>query len=296
LFAQKGPGSARPLAELGIKGGGLPPIGIFCCDDLLIGHPPSWCARCRPVADRSRRPRSRIEGEAAASARRQPLATRWFRRHPAQPDPGAAHRVCAGGSPGARSAEIRLGDLSLPANPAERLGNSRPAADRDPAVRNSATARCDCEIAGRHCWWRPFLIIFCRSTGCSAGRRPASPRIEGLKQMSQPNGNGSVPARTTCTPRARPESRFAIVRRIAVLFSEINLSSCCRLVVVFAQGVSPRASAPMLRRWPNPEALSAIRLTLLVAAISVSLNLVFRRRDGGGWGDRKVRFSRARPF
>ena len=37
----------------------------------------------------------------------------------------------------------------------------------------------------------------------------------------------------------------------------------------------PRASAPIFSALADPEALSAIRLTLLVAAISVGLNLVF---------------------
>ena len=41
------------------------------------------------------------------------------------------------------------------------------------------------------------------------------------------------------------------------------------------RGASPRGSAPSARRSRDPDALAAIRLTLLVAAIAVPLNAVF---------------------
>ena len=65
--------------------------------------------------------------------------------------------------------------------------------------------------------------------------------------------------------------RFAIVA-VAVLF--LTVFVILPLVVVFAQAFSKGVSA-YVAALADPEALSAIRLTLLIAAISVSLNLVF---------------------
>src|SRR5258707_1434265 len=65
--------------------------------------------------------------------------------------------------------------------------------------------------------------------------------------------------------------RFAIVA-VAVLFLIVFV--VLPLVVVFAQAFSKGIGA-YFSALSDPEALSAIRLTLLVAAISVSLNLVF---------------------
>ena len=65
--------------------------------------------------------------------------------------------------------------------------------------------------------------------------------------------------------------RFVIVA-LAVLFLLVFV--VLPLVVVFAQALSKGVSA-YFAALSDPEALSAIRLTLLVAAISVSLNLVF---------------------
>src|SRR5258705_5916006 len=65
--------------------------------------------------------------------------------------------------------------------------------------------------------------------------------------------------------------RFAIVA-VAVLFLIVFV--VLPLVVVFAQAFSKGVGA-YFSALSDPEALSAIRLTLLVAAISVSLNLVF---------------------
>ena len=65
--------------------------------------------------------------------------------------------------------------------------------------------------------------------------------------------------------------RFIIIG-LAVTF--LSVFVVLPLVVVFAQAFSKGIGA-YLAALAEPEALSAIRLTLLVAAISVSLNLVF---------------------
>jgi sulfate transport system permease protein len=65
--------------------------------------------------------------------------------------------------------------------------------------------------------------------------------------------------------------RFAIIG-LAVLFLTVFL--VLPLVTVFSQAFV-RGVWPYLAALADPDALSAIRLTLLVAAISVSLNLVF---------------------
>src|SRR5258707_9611561 len=65
--------------------------------------------------------------------------------------------------------------------------------------------------------------------------------------------------------------RFAI---IAIAVSFLTVFVVLPLVVVFAQAFSKGISA-YFAALSDPEALSAIRLTLLVAAISVGLNLVF---------------------
>src|SRR6478752_5717420 len=65
--------------------------------------------------------------------------------------------------------------------------------------------------------------------------------------------------------------RFII---IALTITFLSVFVVLPLVVVFAQAFSKGAGA-YFSALAEPEALSAIRLTLLVAAISVSLNLVF---------------------
>src|SRR5690242_6192156 len=65
--------------------------------------------------------------------------------------------------------------------------------------------------------------------------------------------------------------RFIIVA-LAITF--LTVFVVLPLVVVFASAFSKGISA-YFAALAEPEALSAIRLTLLVAAISVSLNLVF---------------------
>src|ERR1700733_3406454 len=82
----------------------------------------------------------------------------------------------------------------------------------------------------------------------------------------------------TATMSARPDTRTepwlirAVIIAIAVTF--LTVFVVLPLVVVFAQAFSKGVGA-YFSALTDPEALSAIRLTLAVAAISVSLNLVF---------------------
>jgi sulfate/thiosulfate transport system permease protein len=76
--------------------------------------------------------------------------------------------------------------------------------------------------------------------------------------------------------RADPRTEPRIVR-IAIIGAAVTFLSIfvvLPLIVVFAQAFSRGISA-YVTALGNPEALSAIRLTLLIAAISVGLNLVF---------------------
>jgi sulfate/thiosulfate transport system permease protein len=73
-------------------------------------------------------------------------------------------------------------------------------------------------------------------------------------------------------PRTEPKGvRIAIIG-LAVTF--LSVFVVLPLVVVFAQAFSKGISA-YIAALGNPEALAAIRLTLVIAAISVTLNLVF---------------------
>src|SRR4051812_25148651 len=72
--------------------------------------------------------------------------------------------------------------------------------------------------------------------------------------------------------RTEPRLVRAIIIAIAVTF--LSVFVVLPLVVVFAQAFS-RGIVTCVSALTDPEALSAIRLTLAVAAISVSLNLVF---------------------
>ncbi len=72
--------------------------------------------------------------------------------------------------------------------------------------------------------------------------------------------------------RTEPRLVRGIIIAIAVIF--LTIFVVLPLVVVFAQAFSKGVGA-YFAALSDPEALSAIRLTLMVAAISVSLNLVF---------------------
>jgi sulfate/thiosulfate transport system permease protein len=88
-------------------------------------------------------------------------------------------------------------------------------------------------------------------------------------QMSQIQ-TATMSARADTRTEPRP-IRFVIIA-IAVIF--LTVFVVLPLVVVFAQAFSKGIGA-YFSALTDPEALSAIRLTLCVAAISVSLNLVF---------------------
>jgi sulfate/thiosulfate transport system permease protein len=72
--------------------------------------------------------------------------------------------------------------------------------------------------------------------------------------------------------RTEPRLIRVVIITIAVIF--LTVFVVLPLVVVFAQAFSKGVGA-YFSAFSDPEALSAIRLTLCVAAISVSLNLVF---------------------
>src|SRR3979409_2610945 len=72
--------------------------------------------------------------------------------------------------------------------------------------------------------------------------------------------------------RTEPRAVRLVITGIAVVFLIVFV--VLPLVVVFAQAFSKGVGA-YFSALTDPEALSAIRLTLAVAAISVSLNLVF---------------------
>jgi sulfate transport system permease protein len=72
--------------------------------------------------------------------------------------------------------------------------------------------------------------------------------------------------------RSEPKAVRIVIVGVAVTF--LCIFVVMPLVVVFAQAFS-RGIGAYVAALGNPEALSAIRLTLLIAAISVSLNLVF---------------------
>src|SRR3979490_558622 len=77
--------------------------------------------------------------------------------------------------------------------------------------------------------------------------------------------------------RTEPKLIRAVIVAIAVIF--LTVFVVLPLVVVFAQAFSKGVGA-YFAALSDPEALSAIRLTLFVAAISVSLNLVFGLMGG----------------
>src|SRR6202011_5628967 len=72
--------------------------------------------------------------------------------------------------------------------------------------------------------------------------------------------------------RTEPRPIRVVIIAIAVIF--LTVFVVLPLVVVFTQAFSKGFGA-YFAALSDPEALSAIRLTLMVAAISVSLNLVF---------------------
>jgi sulfate/thiosulfate transport system permease protein len=94
-----------------------------------------------------------------------------------------------------------------------------------------------------------------------------------LASQSSPDGRGSTTVpRAANDPRAEPRVVRLVIIAAAMTF--LSIFVVLPLVVVFAQAFAKGAGA-YFAALADPEALAAIRLTLLVAAISVSLNLVF---------------------
>jgi sulfate/thiosulfate transport system permease protein len=85
---------------------------------------------------------------------------------------------------------------------------------------------------------------------------------------------GAEPMSLSRRADTRTEPWLVRVVIIAVAVTFLSVFVVLPLVVVFAQAFS-RGILAYLSALTDPEALSAIRLTLAVAAISVSLNLVF---------------------
>jgi len=81
----------------------------------------------------------------------------------------------------------------------------------------------------------------------------------------------NAPMTITSPTSEKPLARWALM---AVAFVFLGIFLLLPLVVVFAQAFS-RGPAKVLETLVDPDTLSAIRLTLLVAAIAVPLNLVF---------------------
>jgi len=95
-------------------------------------------------------------------------------------------------------------------------------------------------------------------------------QIADLVSVSPSNADARAAARENV--RTEPKAvRFAIIA-IAIAFLVVFV--VLPLVVVFAHAFS-KGIAAYLAALSEPEALAAIRLTLLVAAISVGLNLLF---------------------
>jgi sulfate/thiosulfate transport system permease protein len=90
---------------------------------------------------------------------------------------------------------------------------------------------------------------------------------------TKPDGTGAASVHAARDNlRTEPPAVRAVIIALAITF--LSVFVVLPLVVVFAQAFSKGISA-YLAALSDPEALSAIRLTLLVAAISVGLNLVF---------------------
>jgi sulfate/thiosulfate transport system permease protein len=95
-------------------------------------------------------------------------------------------------------------------------------------------------------------------------------RVTSRSKAERESASASAFARDNV--RTEPRAVRVVIIAIAVTF--LSLFVVLPLVVVFAQAFSKGFGA-YLAALSDPEALSAIRLTLLVAAISVGLNLVF---------------------
>jgi sulfate/thiosulfate transport system permease protein len=94
-------------------------------------------------------------------------------------------------------------------------------------------------------------------------------------EMTVPRAHPSSPAeiaRASHDPRTEPRAVRIVLITSAIGF--LSIFVVLPLVIVFAQAFAKGITA-YLAALADPEALAAIRLTLLVAATSVGLNLVF---------------------
>ena len=87
-------------------------------------------------------------------------------------------------------------------------------------------------------------------------------------------GGAGAPAAAFARVNPRTEPRPVRIAIIAIAVTFLTVFVLLPLVVVFAQAFAKGIGA-YFAALADPEALSAVRLTLLVAAISVGLNLVF---------------------
>jgi len=90
----------------------------------------------------------------------------------------------------------------------------------------------------------------------------------------QPSHDDVTPIRRAVRNDPRTESRAVRIAVITVALTFLGVFVVLPLILVFAEAFSKGIGA-YLAALSDPEALSAIRLTLLVAAVSVSINLVF---------------------
>lgn len=89
--------------------------------------------------------------------------------------------------------------------------------------------------------------------------------------------NAVAPARLARPPKARPVTQDAPLARYALIFVAVAFLLVflfAPLAVVFTEAMS-KGSAAFLEAFREPDAVAAVKLTLLVAAIVVPANLVF---------------------
>ena len=217
------------------------------------------------------RPRREIE-EAAATPRRQPLAD-LSARHPAEPIPA----LLTGLALAFARALGEYGSVIFIAGNMPIGVRDRAAADRHPSFGSTITpapprSRVVMLVAS-------FLLLLRGQPAPALGAKPHS--AQRLTRSIEPTRYPSAARRRSRT-RARP------------------VRACCRgrgalpAVPGAAAGRGVREAFPRGRRYfdafPDPDALAAIRLTLLVAAIAVPLNLVFGM--AAAWAIAKFEFPR----
>ena len=101
----------------------------------------------------------------------------------------------------------------------------------------------------------------------------SAPALEPSPSL-QPSHDEAAPTRHAARDDLRTEPRAVRIAIIAAALTFLGVFVVLPLILVFAEAFSKGIGA-YLAALSDPEALSAIRLTLLVAAVSVSINLVF---------------------